>query len=188
MLNFLLPQHQKSTKLLALPGQNKPSVSTRLTKYISKASEPESVFTLALGCYAAASLVDKRKVANVALTATENVALAGTITFALKRLLGRERPGKGKSGSNFHGPVLSDKYRSFPSGHATAISAASGALHNASLPCFAATALAMLASTVVGVSRVKRGRHRLSDILAGCFVGFGAAAAADMVRDNMKNK
>ena len=88
-----------------------------------------------------------------------SILLAGGTTYGLKRFIPAERP----DGSND---------RSFPSGHASTAFAAAATLENrygwkAGLPAFAV-------ATIVGVGRVKAGKHYWYDIAVGAAIGTGS--------------
>jgi len=98
---------------------------------------------------------------------------AGAVTYAVKALSGRARPGRGDVG--FFGPSLSPGLDSFPSGH-TAAAFAVAAVAARHHPRYAEELFA--AALAVGVSRIILGEHWATDVLAGAALG---ALAADRV-------
>ncbi len=95
--------------------------------------------------------------------------LAGLAVQLLKHLIGRPRPRFAHHDVFGYGPSLQVGFDAFPSGHTTASFAVSAVLARA----FPAWAWAWYGGAFfVGVSRVVRGSHFLTDILVGAVLGF----------------
>ncbi len=95
--------------------------------------------------------------------------LAGVTVQLLKHLIGRPRPRFAHQESFDYGPSLQIGFDAFPSGHTTASFAVSAVLARA----FPAWAWAWYGGAFfVGVSRVIRGSHFPTDVLAGAVLGF----------------
>ena len=91
---------------------------------------------------------------------------AGLIEYILKYVVGRPRP---VAAETLFGPELD----SFPSGHATSVFAVATALAS-SYPAFRWPLYGLAAAIALG--RVYLGRHYLSDVIAGAFIGFAIAS------------
>ncbi len=92
---------------------------------------------------------------------------AGIITPALKEIVGRSRPHQSASGHDFS-PFSGAA--SFPSGHATeAFAVASVVASEYSSPWVKGVAYGL--AGLVGVARVERDAHYVSDVLAGGLIG-----------------
>ncbi len=107
-----------------------------------------------------------------------SVALSGLAADLLKYLLPRARPAVYfheniygfKDFTLWHG--WENSWNSFPSGHsATAFSAA--AVFSILFPKF--RFLFFSAAAIIALSRIAVGKHYLSDVIAGSFLGFGTA-------------
>lgn len=188
MLKILLsPKTVMAYQIVKRMKRKSAPVVDKVAKGVSVASSPTAVSTATMVVYGGAKLTSNPKVAEVAMNASQNTTIATLITYALKRLIGRERPGKGTSGTNYHGSTLQDDYHSFPSGHAAAIAAAAGAIPKSTLPWLAVSVGGFLVTALVSGSRVHRGRHRATDVLGGCVIGLASAQAAQMIRDKMQS-
>lgn len=102
-----------------------------------------------------------------------SIALSSLISFGLKSLLGRARPGLGLSPSTFIGPTFRRRYDSFPSGHATVTFAVAAAL---SRTWPKVRWLISLGAGVLSLSRLFTGSHFPSDVFAGALVGIVASS------------
>lgn len=102
--------------------------------------------------------------------ATEAVVLAEITTIVIKYATGRERPSGSDSSGDFHPFSFRSDADSFPSGHTAGAFALASAFahhsHNVYLP-WAYYSLAGL----VGLSRVYKGDHWTSDVVAGAVIG-----------------
>lgn len=108
-----------------------------------------------------------KKGVNMSLAMVLNTAL----TFSLKRIVNRDRPGQRYS---FIEPLENERYHSFPSGHTSNafVVATSMSLNFKKwyviVPAYSWAAL-------VGYSRLHLGVHYPSDVLAGALLGAGSA-------------
>jgi membrane-associated phospholipid phosphatase len=89
-----------------------------------------------------------------------------TLCFALRRIVGRKRPGDPPGGK---------RGASFPSNHA-AMSATVAVVMGAAHPVFGI--VMGIASALTGVSRVLAGKHWPGDVAAGWIIGVGIGVAA----------
>jgi undecaprenyl-diphosphatase len=98
------------------------------------------------------------------------IAIAGLLTDLVKWIVGRSRPMLFASDGilSFHPFLAGYPHVSFPSGHATTVTAATVVIglisRRAAIPVGIAAAL-------IGLSRVVVGAHYPSDVIAGAFVG-----------------
>lgn len=104
----------------------------------------------------------------LAVRSARAVVTASAITYALKCLLGRERPDLAGSTGRFTGPSLEDERHAMPSGHTAAAFAMAGVLADED-PEHAVGYYA--AATMVGLSRVYLQRHWPGDVVAGALIG-----------------
>lgn len=110
---------------------------------------------------------DKRDKESAKLTGTA-IIYAGALTQAVKLLAGRERPNLANDEPVFHGPSLSTRYDSFPSGHTSiAFAAATVMAHRYPKHRWAYYALA----AGVGLARIRKSAHFPSDVIAGAGIG-----------------
>jgi membrane-associated phospholipid phosphatase len=119
--------------------------------------------------------------------AFEAAAVGGAVTFLLKRVIGRARPGLDSTrADNFgfgRGFFGGSDYQSFPSGHttaafafATAITARLGERNSSSVNWAAPVMFSIAALT--GIQRVYRHAHWASDCLMGAAIGTVSGLAA----------
>jgi membrane-associated phospholipid phosphatase len=119
--------------------------------------------------------------------AFEAAAVGGAVTFVLKRLIGRARPGLDSTRANDfgfgRGFLGGSDYQSFPSGHttaafafATAMTARLGQRNSPSVGWVAPVLFSV--ATLTGIQRVYRHAHWASDCLMGAAIGTVSGLAA----------
>jgi len=96
-------------------------------------------------------------------------AVAGLLTQGIKHLVGRPRPRFTHLGQWDSGPTMQSGLDSFPSGHTSATFAVAAVLA-CHFPRF--TGLWYGGALFVGISRVMRGSHFPTDVLAGAMLGY----------------
>lgn len=109
--------------------------------------------------------------ARAALVAIVAALLAGTVTMALKGILGRARPHVAQTlqiDDGFHGPHWVSGFASFPSGHTTTAFAVAVTLVIL-VPKVGKPAVVM--AGIIGWSRAYIGAHYLGDVVAGMWIG-----------------
>ena len=137
--------------------------------------------------FGAGRIGNNKNLATDGEAAFEAEAVGGTVTFLLKRVIGRARPGLDSTraddfgfGRGFFG---GGDYQSFPSGHTTAAFAFATAItarlgqRNSSSVNWAAPVLFSVA-TLTGIQRVYRHAHWASDCLMGAAIGTVSGLAA----------
>ncbi len=119
------------------------------------------------GFYLAGAIGKDSKAKNVCLDGLVASLIAnGMITPAISSLAGRDRPTEGRGAYSFH-PF---EGRAFPSGHATqAFAVASVIATSYDSLWVKATAYGAAAMTAYG--RVRRGKHFVTDVVAGAAIG-----------------
>ncbi|MBA3543966.1 MAG: phosphatase PAP2 family protein [Chthoniobacterales bacterium] len=118
----------------------------------------------------------------IGLTMMLACALAGIVARGIKVSTGRARPSV-KQEQGWHGPRLSSKYNSFPSGHTAATSAFFGVLF------FANRRLGLcllLIPLLIATSRMYVAAHYLSDVVCAAILGILCAWLC--ARACLKNK
>jgi undecaprenyl-diphosphatase len=100
---------------------------------------------------------------------------SGFANLVAKPLSGRRRPARKEAEELARRHVQMPRSSSFPSGHAASAFAFAIGAGNAQ-PLFSAPLRSLAA--LVGYSRIHTGVHYPADVLAGAFVGFGAAELA----------
>ncbi len=100
-----------------------------------------------------------------------SLAIAGTSTYLLKVLIGRERPYVSGNSNIFKPFNLDDRYQSLPSGHTAVAFSVVGVLWRKSNDKLLRT-VSLIYGTSVAAARVYLDRHWFSDVILGAGVGF----------------
>ena len=139
--------------------------------------------------YAVGRLSRNEKLADLGWHGTEALIVGELTAFALKGVVGRQRPYVRPRDSNsyklFRGFSRADRYRSFPSGHATSAFAAAAAVSSETARWWPETRwiigpILYGGAALTGVSRMYNNRHWASDVLIGA--GIGTFAGLKVVR------
>ena len=132
------------------------------------------------GFYLAGAIGKDSRAKNVCLDGLAAVLIAnGMITPVVSTLVGRERPTEEQGAYSFH-PF---EGRSFPSGHATQAFATASVIA-ASYDSTWVKAAAYGAAAMTAYSRVRRGKHFPTDVVAGAAIG--TLVGRSVVRFNRK--
>ena len=183
---LLMPYDVQITEWKGLPAfRNSPRVGAALdaTAFIGG---PGSLMIDAV-MYGAGRIAKNHDFATDGEAAFEAAAVGGAVTFVLKRVIGRARPGLDSTRADDfgfgRGIFGGSDYQSFPSGHTTAAFAFATAIttrlgqRNASAVNWAAPVLFSVA-TLTGIQRVYRHAHWASDCLMGAAIGTVSGFAA----------
>jgi membrane-associated phospholipid phosphatase len=110
----------------------------------------------------------------------ESLLWTGVVTTVIKYTFGRARPYMNEGNVRFHGIQFSDKYLSFPSGHAAVAFTLSSVLSERINNTAASIGLYTLAG-LTGAARIYHDQHWLSDVFLGAVIGtsVGTAVAHD---------
>lgn len=131
------------------------------------------------GLYLIGRASGKRRTADLGLHSVESMLTADLISTGMKALFGRARPFVDISNSHdfelFRG-VGNDKYRSFPSGHATNAFAFAATVSRETEMWWPRSRwyigpVMYGGATLVGLSRMYNNQHWASDVIAGAAVG-----------------
>jgi len=114
---------------------------------------------------------DNRKSVDTGVLSYEAFVVSGLTCFAIKALLGRERPVETSDSDRFR-PFRSDS--SFPSGHTT-VAFAAATVFSEQYPHWYVIAPSYGVASAVGFSRMYANKHWMSDVVAGAFLGTTAA-------------
>ena len=139
--------------------------------------------------YAVGRLSKNEKLADLGWHGTEALIVGELTAVVLKGVIGRQRPYVRPRDSNsyklFRGFGREDRYRSFPSGHATSAFAAAAAVASETSRWWPNTRwiigpVLYSGAALTGVSRMYNNRHWASDVLVGA--GIGTFAGLKVVR------
>ena len=139
--------------------------------------------------YAVGRLSKNEKLADLGWHGTEALIVGELTAVVLKGVVGRQRPYVRPRDSNsyklFRGFGREDRYRSFPSGHATSAFAAAAAVSSETSRWWPETRwiigpILYTGAALTGVSRMYNNRHWASDVLIGA--GIGTFAGLKVVR------
>jgi membrane-associated phospholipid phosphatase len=118
----------------------------------------------------AGKAIGSRAVYGVASRALKSTLLAGVSAFALKFLVGRERPPVSDNAFKFHPINFKDSTNSFPSGHATVAFALATSFAREIKGTWDDVLFYTMATTTA-YARMHDNRHWLSDVVFGAGVG-----------------
>jgi membrane-associated phospholipid phosphatase len=139
--------------------------------------------------YAVGRLSKNDKLADLGWHGTEALIVGELTAFVLKGTIGRQRPSVRPRDANsyklFRGFSREDRYRSFPSGHATSAFAAAAAVSSETSRWWPESRwiigpVLFTGAALTGVSRMYNNRHWASDVLVGA--GIGTFAGLKVVR------
>ena len=139
---------------------------------------PGGLITGAL-LYAGGLIGGNRRVEDMGLHTVESIAIANTITFAIKVTAGRARPRKNPDNPRdfklFRG-LGNDEYQSFPSGHSTAAFAFASIITSETHRWWPDSRwiigpIVYGCAALTGVSRSYNNAHWASDVVAGAAIG-----------------
>ena len=139
--------------------------------------------------YLAGRLSKNERLADVGLHGTEALVIGEVVAVIFKGTIGRQRPYVLPRNSNsyglFRGFGGGDRFRSFPSGHATSAFAAAAAVSSETSRWWPETRwiigpILYGGAALTGVSRMYNNRHWASDVLIGA--GLGTFAGLKVVR------
>ena len=161
------------------PVRNHPL--TRIAGDLSEVADQPPLRTIAGAVLVAGTLArsERLTVAGVRMLAAHYLATAAK--SVVKRAVDRTRPevmlegGRYESGKGAHD---SSPFNSFPSGHTAGAVAVARAVGR-DYPAAALPALALAAG--IAAVQVPRGKHYVSDVLAGALIGLAADAAVEAV-------
>ena len=139
---------------------------------------PGGLFTGA-GLYAGGLIGGNRRVEDLGLHTVESIAIANTITLAIKVTAGRARPRKNPDNARdfkFFRGAGDDEYRSFPSGHASAAFAFASIVTAETHRWWPDSRwiigpIVYGGAALTGVSRIYNNAHWASDVIAGAAIG-----------------
>lgn len=164
-----------------------------LATFVRTTAAPGS-YVIGTGLYVAGRLGKNDRMASLGLHGTEALLLGELTGFALKGLIGRQRPFVRPRNPHSYGLLRGfgggDKYRSFPSGHTLAAFAAAAAVTSETSEWWPQSrwviGTAMYGgAALAGVSRMYDNRHWASDVVAGAAIG--TFTGLKVVRFNRSN-
>ena len=150
----------------------------RLRDGIQKPSSREVMLPVLAGAWALGHWMDRPGLAKLARRGLLAVLLSTATAKTAKRIVCRARPNQGGDPTDWG--VAEGKRASFPSGHATDVTALATAI-GLSEGASPLTALGVGAVAVVGWSSLASERHWATDLLAGVTIGVAAGAAAGAI-------
>ncbi len=159
-----------------------------LAKFVTRTVAPGS-YLIGGTMYAAGRLSKDERLADLGWHGTEALIVGEVVAVVLKGTVGRQRPHVQPRDPNsfqlFRGFGREDRYRSFPSGHATAAFAAAAAVSSETSRWWPDTRwiigpVLYGGAALAGVSRMYNNRHWASDVLIGA--GIGTFAGLKVVR------
>ena len=131
------------------------------------------------GFYAGGLIAGNRRVEDLGLHTVESIAIANTITFAIKVTAGRARPRKNPDNARDFKPFRglgNDEYQSFPSGHTSAAFAFASIVSSETHRWWPDSRwiigpIVYGGAALTGVSRIYNNAHWASDVIAGAAIG-----------------
>ena len=184
-----VPFDTRLSKVFVHFGPQKNSVAYTTSQVFDNLGNPGALIVGA-GAYVVGRLAGRPHLADLGLHTTEALIVAGTETFLLKGLTGRDRPYLDPNNAyhfRFGRGFSSKSHDSMPSGHTTAAFAAVAAINHEVEHLwphrpFIVTPLLYSGATLVGAARVYGLRHWPSDVVIGALVG--TSAGIKVVRYN----
>ena len=140
------------------------------TRALNYGGRPVYALVALGGAYAGGRLADAPKLSSSAAHVATALLAAGVANGTLKYAVGRERPSRTSDPLRFRPFSPSNRWQSFPSGHAVvAFSLAASVSEEADRPWV--TALTYTGASLVGWSRIYDDKHWTSDVVGGALVG-----------------
>jgi len=147
------------------------------TRGLNYGGRPAYALVLLGGAYAGGRLAGEPELSSSAAHVVGALLAAGAVNGTLKFVVGRERPSATDDPLHFRPFNASNRWQSFPSGHAVvAFSLATSVSEEAGRPWV--TALTFGGATLVGWSRIYDDKHWTSDVAGGALVGVVVSRAA----------
>ena len=128
-----------------------------------------------MGLYGTGYLLENEKLRLLGLHSAEAAGYAGSLTVALKILLGRRRPYGGENPFYFKPFQIDNLYNSLPSGHTTVAFAVSTVLAKSCSNRFWKV-FWYSAAAFVAASRVYHNQHWVSDVFLGGAIGYSVGS------------
>ena len=128
-----------------------------------------------MGLYGTGYLLKNEKLRLLGLHSAEAAGYAGSLTVALKILLGRRRPYGGNNPFYFKPFQIDNLYNSLPSGHTTVAFAVSTVLAKSCSNRFWKV-FWYSAAALVAASRVYHNQHWVSDVFLGGAIGYSVGS------------
>jgi len=147
------------------------------TRGLNYGGRPAYALVLLGGAYAGGRLAGEPELSSSAAHVVGALLASGAVNGTLKFVVGRERPSATDDPLHFRPFNASNRWQSFPSGHAVvAFSLATSVSEEAGRPWV--TALTFGGATLVGWSRIYDDKHWTSDVAGGALVGVVVSRAA----------
>ncbi len=146
------------------------------TRGLNYGGRPAYALVLLGGAYAGGRLAGEPELSSSAAHIVGALLAAGAVNGTLKYVVGRERPSATDDPLHFRPFNASNRWQSFPSGHAVvAFSLATSISEEADRPWV--TAVTYGGATLVGWSRIYDDKHWTSDVVGGALLGYGVSRA-----------
>lgn len=147
------------------------------TRGLNYGGRPAYALVAVGAAYAGGRLADEPELSSSAAHVVGALLAAGAVNGTLKYVVGRERPSATDDPLHFRPLNASNRWQSFPSGHAVvAFSLATSISEEADRPWV--TALTFGGATLVGWSRIYDDKHWTSDVVGGALASVVASRAA----------
>jgi len=152
---------------------------------VQKPSSREVLMPVLAGAWAVGHWTDRPRLAKLARRGLLAVLLATATAKTAKRIVCRARPNQGGDPTDWG--AADGKRASFPSGHATDVSALATAI-GLSEGASPLTAVGIGAVAVVGWSSLASERHWATDLLAGVAIGITAGTVAGAIDERVMGR
>lgn len=152
-------------------AERRSDFSSDLSRIFTRAGDGAWLFAFCGAIYCLGEVMKKPDWRRTALLSLESLAISSVSVATLKFLVGRARPHAWEGSQSFHPLSTSQRFTSFPSGHASAafsVAASIASETNSQTIDILAYSLATLAA----LSRVHDEAHWASDVLVGSAIGY----------------